>query len=124
MPSSARTSLSSLNPNHPSDSGEVTLVINNKKEIMTENKIKAPKNDKDEDDDVLKVESIETARTNNATEPAQAIINSLSVNPDLEKAVQTKKRRTKKSASKATSKKTTTKSRASKKSTPKKTTKN
>jgi len=106
MASSSRISLSDLNP--PALTGPQRKRNPGVENLDVEEEVEA--------EDVLEVESIETSKVNEATEPAQAIINSLSVNPDLEKATKTRKRRSKK-ATKATSttvskKKTSSKTRS------------
>lgn len=109
MASSSRISLSDLNPRPltgPQNKVRDAETKTSEQETLVEGK---------ETEEVLEVEAIETSKVNDATEPAQAIINSLSVNPDLEKATRTKKRRTKKSiktTSAKSKKKASTKSRS------------
>ena len=110
MPSSSRTSLSSLNREHPA-----ALEINQDNPEQKNESAETPvaKTSKDE---VLEVVGLVDEKVNNATEPAQAIINSLAVEPDLEKAATTtsRKKRTRKSAKSTTATaktKTTTRAR-------------
>jgi len=107
MGSTSRISLSDLNP--------PALTKRPQQKTSTAKDDQVEEATTDETEDVLEVESIETSKVNDATEPAQAIINSLSVDPDLEKATKTKKRRSKKTT-KATSsaKKSKTSSRTKK----------
>ena len=92
MPSSSRTSLSALQPDHPAAPLEINQANQTDKNISD-----SATNAEVAQEEVLEVEGLIDEKVNNATEPAQAIINSLAVDPDLEKATTTKrKRRTKK----------------------------
>ena len=121
MPSSSRTSLSALPRKHPA-----TLEIN---QDNTEQKTQTAENPVAETskEEVLEVVGLVGEKVNNATEPAQAIINSLAVEPDLEKAATTttRKKRTRKSAKSTTATaktKTTTRARKTTKTSRKTTT--
>ena len=97
MPSSSRTSLSAFHPKHPA--GLEINQVNQAGKDTSGNE----ENVKTTQEEVLEVEGLIDEKVNNATEPAQAIINSLAVNPDLEKATTTKRKRRTKKATKTTS---------------------
>lgn len=87
MPSSSRTSLSALELEHPSNA-------------PTNQTAKAETgNTSESTEDVLETVGLISQKVNDATEPAQAIINSLAVEPDVESATKTRKRQAKKSTS-------------------------
>ena len=110
MPSSSRTSLSALQPDHPVAPLEI-----NQENQADKNTSSSATTAEAAQEDVLEVEGLIDEKVNNATEPAQAIINSLAVDPDLEKATTTKrKRRTKKATKTTTSAKTKTATRSQK----------
>ena len=114
MPSSSRTSLTALTREHPS-----ALEINQADQGNTPQETQVAETPADETlkTEVLEVEGLVNEKVNNTTEPAQAIINSLAVEPDLEKATTTiaRKRRTRKSTkSTTTAAKTKTATRARK----------
>jgi len=107
MPSSSRTSLSALELEHPSNAptNQITKAETGNTSESTE--------------DVLETVGLINQKVNDATEPAQAIINSLAVEPDVESATKTRKRRDKKSTSTrtdTTKSKTTARSRKTTKS--------
>ena len=120
MPSSSRTSLSALNRKHPA-----ALEINQENTQQEDQTAETPAAETSKEE-VLEVVGLVGEKVNNATEPAQAIINSLAVEPDLEKAATTikRKKRTRKSSKSTTATaktKTTTRARKTTK-TPRKTT--
>ena len=97
MPSSSRTSFSAIQPNHHAE-----LRINQVEQAGKATSVKG-ENAKSTQEEVLEVEGLVDEKVNSATEPAQAIINSLAVDPDLEQAATTKRRRRTKKATKTTS---------------------
>lgn len=102
MPSSSRTSLSALIRSHQAELDAIKELIGkpvNKKPDLKTEEISEPTQEDSTQDEVLEVVGLLNQKVNDATEPAQAIINSLAVTPDMEKAATTTKRRTRKKAS-------------------------